>query len=48
MDNDMRELIGLLGKAIVPPGKRKTVGHELAHAVLLSEQIQESCINIKK
>ena len=25
MDNEIRELIGLLGKTIVPPGKRKTV-----------------------
>ena len=25
MDKEMRELLDVLGKAIVPPGKRKTV-----------------------
>lgn len=38
MDSEMRELIEALGKAIVPPGKRKAVWRTNWHAPYYSQE----------
>ena len=38
MDNEMRELLDALGKAIVPPGKRKAVWRTNLHTPYYSRE----------